>query len=64
MENSWKTHGIVFLNFCGNPEFIYPVWCSCISATDISARDILVTDISAKEKFRIITLERMLLQTK
>ena len=19
--NSWKNHGIVFLNFCGNPEF-------------------------------------------
>ena len=20
MEKSWKNHGIVFLNFCGNPE--------------------------------------------
>ena len=20
---SWKNHGIVFLNFCGNPEFLY-----------------------------------------
>ena len=19
--NSWKNHGIVFLNFCGNPEY-------------------------------------------
>ena len=20
MEKSWKNHGILFLNFCGNPE--------------------------------------------
>ena len=21
MEKSWKNHGILFLNFCGNPEY-------------------------------------------
>ena len=23
---SWKNHGILFLNFCGNPEFKHMLW--------------------------------------
>ena len=26
---SWKNHGIVFLNFCGNPESILVFCCTC-----------------------------------
>ena len=27
-RKSWKNHGIVFLNFCGNPEFLWEPWIS------------------------------------
>ena len=30
---SWKNHGIVFLNFCGNPELIALIFMSLISGS-------------------------------
>ena len=39
MENHGKNHGIVFLNFCGNPDFAYVIN-NCVSLPSIFSQGV------------------------
>ena len=48
MEKSWKNHGIVFLNFCGNPVLLILQISYLVLATD---DDDSKTDVQTEETF-------------